>query len=202
MNRKPTAERKEEILDAAARIMARDGIASLTIATLAREVGVTTGALFRHFETRDAILVALAERTAEQLREDLRADVHSDAREALRAFVTARLGTVSKTPSAPVMALSPDVHLALPKKGRDALAAIVRETLAHVGEIVAKGQKSGAFREDISPQSAAGVVLGTMALRALQRVVNGRPPTEEHPADTLLALLSAPAFAKKGATSR
>ena len=55
MNRKPTAERKEEILDAAARIMARDGIASLTIATLAREVGVTTGALFRHFETRDAI---------------------------------------------------------------------------------------------------------------------------------------------------
>jgi TetR/AcrR family transcriptional regulator len=188
--RKPTAERKEEILDAAARVLARDGVASLTMATLAQEVGVTTGALFRHFDTRDAILVALAERTAAQLRADLAAPSEQDASAALRSFVAARMGTVAKIPSAPMMVLSPDVHLALPTKGREALAATVRETFDHVAAIVARGQAEGAFRQDLSPRSAAGVVLGALALRALQRVVAPRTLLTEHPADTLLTLLS------------
>jgi TetR/AcrR family transcriptional regulator len=191
-SRKPTAERQEEILDAAARILARDGVASLTIATLAKEVGVTTGALFRHFDTRDAILVALAERTAEQLRADLVETKHEEPSAALRAFIAARMGTVTKSPTAPLMVLSPDVHLALPTKGREALATTVRETFEHVAKIVARGQSEGAFREDISPQSAAGVVLGAMALRALQRVVAPRALATEHPADALLTLLSLP----------
>lgn len=198
--RKPTAERKEDILDAAAKLMAREGIAALTMATLAKEVGVTSGALFRHFETRDAILVALAERTAEQLRADLVADSALDAREALRAFVSARLGTVSRAPSAPLMVLSPDVHLALPEKGREALASIVKDTFAFVAKLVAKGQRDGVFRSDLSAQAAAGVVLGALALRAVQRVITPRPPMEEHPADVLVTLLSTTPT-KKGAKS-
>lgn len=199
--RKPTAERKEDILDAAAKIMAREGIAALTMATLAKEVGVTSGALFRHFDTRDAILVALAERTAAQLREDLAHESESDAREALRSFVSARLGTVNKTPTAPLMVLSPDVHLALPEAGREALAGIVKETFAYVAKLIAKGQRDGAFRDDLSPQAAAGVVLGALALRAVQRVVSPRATQEEHPADVLVTLLSAPTHTKKGAKS-
>lgn len=64
LTRKPTAERREELLDAAGRLLLRNGISPLTMATLAQEVGVTSGALFRHFDTRAAILTALAERTA------------------------------------------------------------------------------------------------------------------------------------------
>jgi len=198
----PTAERKENILDAAAKLMAREGIAALTMATLAKEVGVTSGALFRHFETRDAILVALAERTAEQLRADLTEEPSLDAREALRAFVTARLGTVSRAPSAPLMVLSPDVHLALPEKGREALASIVRETFAFVAKLVAKGQRDGVFRCDLSAHAAARVVLGALALRAVQRVITPRPAIEEHPADVLVTLLSSSTPTKKGAKSQ
>ena len=116
MTRKPTAERQEEILDAASRLLLRDGVAALTMATLAEAVGVTSGALFRHFPSRDAILLALAERMAARLRADLAAHVEGDAPTRLRAFIAARLGTVSRAPTAPAMVLSPDVHLALPPR--------------------------------------------------------------------------------------
>ncbi|MCP4835493.1 MAG: TetR/AcrR family transcriptional regulator, partial [Phycisphaera sp.] len=56
LTRKSTAERREEIATAVLSIIGRTGLTSLTMSNLAAEIGVTSGALFRHFETRDDIL--------------------------------------------------------------------------------------------------------------------------------------------------
>jgi AcrR family transcriptional regulator len=192
MARKPTAERQEEILDAASRLLLRDGVAALTMATLADAVGVTSGALFRHFASRDAILLALAERMAARLRADLAAPVAGDAPTRLRAFIAARLGTVSRAPTAPAMVLSPDVHLALPPAGRAALAGVVRDTFAHVTAIVAAGQREGSFRDDLAPAGAAASVLGLIALQALARALP-TPLNGVEVADVALSLLRPPA---------
>ncbi len=48
-NRRSHEERRVEIADAALRLIATEGIASLTVATLANELGLTGGALYRHF---------------------------------------------------------------------------------------------------------------------------------------------------------
>jgi TetR/AcrR family transcriptional regulator len=189
MDRKSSVERREEILDAAARLLTREGVAALTIATIAKEVGVTSGALFRHFETRDAILTALAQRAAARLREDLR-DIEGDPERALRSFVIARVHTVSHSPSVPAMVLSPDLHLALPPEGRAALAEAVQQTFAFVTKIIVRGQQRGVFRRDITPQAATTVVLGSLALRALTTVVLGRTPASaEESADVVVTLL-------------
>lgn len=192
MTRKPTAERQEEILDAASRLLLRDGVAALTMATLAEAVGVTSGALFRHFPSRDAILLALAERMAARLRADLAAHVEGDAPTRLRAFIAARLGTVSRAPTAPAMVLSPDVHLALPPAGRAALAGVVRDTFAHVAAIIAAGQREGTFRDDLAPTGAAASVLGLIALQALARALPTPLSAVEVP-DVALSLLRPPA---------
>jgi len=192
MARKPTAERQEEILDAASRLLLRDGVAALTMATLADAVGVTSGALFRHFASRDAILLALAERMAARLRADLAAPVAGDAPTRLRAFIAARLGTVSRAPTAPAMVLSPDVHLALPPAGRAALAGVVRDTFAHVTAIVAAGQREGSFRDDLAPAGAAASVLGLITLQALARALP-TPLNAVEVADVALSLLRPPA---------
>lgn len=192
MTRKPTAERQEEILDAASRLLLRDGVAALTMATLAEAVGVTSGALFRHFPSRDAILLALAERMAARLRADLAAHVEGDAPTRLRAFIAARLGTVSRAPTAPAMVLSPDVHLALPPAGRAALAGVVRDTFAHVSAIIAAGQREGTFRDDLAPTGAAASVLGLIALQALARALPTPLSAVEVP-DVALSLLRPPA---------
>ena len=54
--RKPAAVRREEIAQAVLRIIGERGLTSLTTSNLAAEVGLTSGALFRHFASQDEIL--------------------------------------------------------------------------------------------------------------------------------------------------
>ena len=54
--------RKEQILDGTFKLVQDRGIGGLTVRLIAEEVGVTEGALYRHYPSKEAILVALAER--------------------------------------------------------------------------------------------------------------------------------------------
>lgn len=59
--RKSQAERQEEILDATLRVFGENGVHGTTVAQIAEAVGVTPGALYRHFGNRDAIVAAATE---------------------------------------------------------------------------------------------------------------------------------------------
>ena len=50
--RKPADDRRREIADAALRVIADHGLGRFTALAIAREVGITDAALFRHFPTR------------------------------------------------------------------------------------------------------------------------------------------------------
>lgn len=50
---------REEILDAARRVLLRHGIAATTLAAVAREVGVSKAALYYYFPSKDALLFEL-----------------------------------------------------------------------------------------------------------------------------------------------
>ncbi|MCP5029781.1 MAG: TetR/AcrR family transcriptional regulator, partial [Actinomycetia bacterium] len=54
--RKPRAARREQIVQAVLTVIDEQGVTALTTTILAKQIGVTSGALFRHFETRDEIL--------------------------------------------------------------------------------------------------------------------------------------------------
>lgn len=59
----PPPDRRQEILDAALRVFARRGYSAATNAEIAREAGVTAGALYYYFTSReDLIRAAVAER--------------------------------------------------------------------------------------------------------------------------------------------
>ena len=59
--RKSQAERREEIIDAALLILGEHGVDGMTMARIAEAVGITPGALYRHFDSRNAILAAVVE---------------------------------------------------------------------------------------------------------------------------------------------
>lgn len=66
--RRSQAERRDEtvarLLDATETVMASVGYAHTTVAAICAEAGLSQGALFRHFPSRRALLVATAERVA------------------------------------------------------------------------------------------------------------------------------------------
>jgi AcrR family transcriptional regulator len=56
------AERREAILEAAARLAARDGVRQVTLTDIAAAVGIHKSALLRYFETREQIFLELTGR--------------------------------------------------------------------------------------------------------------------------------------------
>ena len=54
--------RRKRILDAAERLLRHYGRSKTTVADIAREVGIAVGSVYLEFETKDAVVAALAER--------------------------------------------------------------------------------------------------------------------------------------------
>jgi AcrR family transcriptional regulator len=65
--RKDAALRRREIADAALKVVAEQGLGRFTALSIAREVGVSDAALFRHFPTKEAIVLAAIDRVEEVL---------------------------------------------------------------------------------------------------------------------------------------
>jgi AcrR family transcriptional regulator len=55
----PSSTTRQRLLDAAARVFARDGLSGATTREIAREAGVNEVTLFRHFQTKDRLLSAV-----------------------------------------------------------------------------------------------------------------------------------------------
>lgn len=64
--RLPAEARRRQLLDVAAALFADRGYARATTAEIARAAGVTEPVIYRHFESKRDLFVALVEQTAEQ----------------------------------------------------------------------------------------------------------------------------------------
>lgn len=56
--------RSDEILEAAARLMAEHGSGAMKMAAIAERAGITKGTIYLYFASKDALLEALAARLA------------------------------------------------------------------------------------------------------------------------------------------
>ncbi len=90
----PTTPAHDRLLDAAERIVARDGVNNLTLAAVASEAKVSKGGLLYHFPSKQTLIVAVVERLACQCEGDHDKSLDGDTESAgrfTRAYMQARL---------------------------------------------------------------------------------------------------------------
>jgi AcrR family transcriptional regulator len=82
-------ERREKILGAAADLIARHGYHAVSMADIGSESGITGSGIYRHFDSKAAILVAIFERVIDDLLRDEAAVIEGgvDLRAALRNLI-------------------------------------------------------------------------------------------------------------------
>ncbi len=200
--RRPTEERRAEIVDAALRLIGARGITALTVSSLAKELGFTGGALYRHFPSTDAILEAVAARAVEAL------DASTPAatlppREWIRALAEARTATVGGHAGLSRLLLSEQFVFALPAPAVTLLKGAVRKTREGIVRALREGQRRGEIRDDMPAEAIAPIVLGTIQMIAMHRAGPLLPRVEGDPLaliDTVLALI-APRGAEAPTTS-
>ncbi len=169
------AARRAEILDAAARLLASDGMDALTLARLAGELGYVPAALYRYFASKEALLAELQRQTIRELADGFAAERESAAErwkeralpsdELPLAELWAGVGfylTLPKT--APERFRLVSVMLADPRPlvdGAEAMksAPLLMAFLAEVRHLLAAAAQAGA----LSPGSAADRTLALWA---------------------------------------
>lgn len=164
--RRSSEVRQGELIDAALHIIATRGIAALTTRSLAEHVGLSSGAIFRHFASLDALLEAVVTRVATLL-DGTFPSSHLTPREQLLNFVEARSQTVGHQVGILRLVVSEQFSLALPAPAAALLAGCVSKTRSFVLTCLRAGQAAGEFRSDIDATALAVVVMGTIQMLAL-----------------------------------
>jgi AcrR family transcriptional regulator len=159
--RKPTAIRRAEIADAAMRLIAGRGARGFTARSLAREVGITDGAVFRHFASMDAVVGAIVERMESVLFPELpRREGDPIAR--LGRFFAQRVDAILAHPHLSRLLLSDQLAQL---GGTDHAARIEefkRRTRSYVLECLREAERSGDLRGVVGPEEGTILVQGAV----------------------------------------
>lgn len=157
---------RKALVEAAAAAVAKDGVDALKVSALAHRLGVTDAAPFRHFESRLALLVAVAEEGTRRLvqRMDAAATGIGDPLESERArgvayvrFAVEEPGYFRTLTRAEVVAASPQLQevSAASEKSLDA--------------VLGRRHKGASIRELVS--RSAGMLAGQALIYGLARMI-------------------------------
>jgi len=159
--RKPTVERREEIALAVLRIIGTRGLTSLTTATIAAEVGVTTGALYRHFASLDEILTETVRHGVERI-EATFPDRTLPPLERLLVLARNRVRLLGGDAGLAWLLRSEQAYLTLPKDAAGRLRDVTRRSRRFLLQALRKGADDGSIRGDIEAELLLIPVLGTI----------------------------------------
>jgi AcrR family transcriptional regulator len=194
--RKPTSVRRQEIAAAALSVIGVEGATALTSTRLARELGLTPGALFRHFASMDEILSAVAGLAIERV-EATFPPPDLPPWERVRALLLRRIGLIDSEPGLAWLLLSDQVYLCVPAEAVERLRALVQRSRAFLLEALGEAAERGELRSDLEPAMALPILSGTVhaliASRGIHSPVSvSGASAPEQVIDRLLALLTTP----------
>ncbi len=190
--RRTSEVRQVELTDAALHIIATKGIAALSTSHLAKQVGLSSGAIFRHYPSIDALLDAVVTRVEAVLESTLPSATLPPVERLVR-FVEVRSSAVGNQLGILRLVLSEQFLLALPRSGSERLSACVQKTRAFIRECLREGQASGVLRADLPPDALAPIVMGTVQMLALSSAKKEQREAEARAVlGSLLTLLRPP----------
>ncbi|WP_447936349.1 TetR/AcrR family transcriptional regulator [Thermomonas fusca] len=170
----PADERRAATVDAVVELAAEQNPGDITTAAIAQRMGLTQGALFRHFPTKDAILESVLGWVSERLLGQLDAAAASAATPlaALEAMFMAHVDFVSRHPGVPRMLFGELQRPGdtLPKRMAQTLTQGYAQRLrAHLAAGIARQQLDAGLDLD----AAATLFIGTVQGLVMQSLIAG-----------------------------
>jgi AcrR family transcriptional regulator len=162
--------RREQIVQATIRCLARDGASGLRMKSVAREAKVSQGILHYYFASKRAMLIAVLEIVIADLNRRLARLLEGapDAPARLRAVIRGCLDQADENRQFWIVFVEFWGEMMHDKELLRVNAALYRQFRRTLAALVAQGVRSGAFRR-VDPEEAGAVVLALVDGVALQR---------------------------------
>lgn len=162
LERLPSAERKRQIADAALRILASQGAHRLTAMEIARALGITDAALFRHFRDKDEIVAAAIDRFEELLEGDIDATEGADPLDRLGAFFVRRVDKARAHPEILALAFNDRLAEIAGPEGSARLQRMVGRSVGFVRACLEEAQRRRLVASDVPIEILVWAVIGAL----------------------------------------
>jgi AcrR family transcriptional regulator len=159
--RKDTLVRQKEIVLAARKLIVKYGSENVTIKKMAHEIGVTEGAIYRHFKSKKDILSFLIDDIEETLLGDIEKNYSGEVEsvESLAKIMTEHITSIEQRRGVTFQVIAEIISFGdekLNKKVYD----VINNYITHIKDILFEGIKSGIIRSDIDIDAVAKLFFG------------------------------------------
>lgn len=168
------SNRQLEIIAAAGKIFTKSGVSGLTIKRLAKEMKFSESALYRHFTSKEEIIIALLEYLAESMDERFMKAILVDQtpEEKFVALFKNQFSFFTKYPHF-VVAVFSDGLMEESERINETILKIMGVKMKHLMPIILEGQQKKVFTNEITSDELMHVVIGTFRLQMFKwRVAN------------------------------
>jgi AcrR family transcriptional regulator len=167
-------ERQLEIIETAGKILTEDGVHGLTTKKLANRVGFSESAIYRHFKSKEDIIVSLLLHLSESMDERF-IDLELSEDDPVYNFETlfkSQLNFFSEQPHY-VVAVFSDGLLEESDRVNEAIETIMQTKMKHLMPIITSGKQKQVFTNTISTQDLMSIVMGTFRLQMYKWRLSG-----------------------------
>lgn len=175
MENKKFTERQIEIIEAATKRIDEYGIQDLTIKTLSSDLNLSEAALYRHFKSKNEILLGLLTYFIENMKERLEVILskkNSDPSELLKEIFESQLNTFVKKPSVVSVIFSESIFQ-FNKELSNTVSSMMQLMQNHIESIVKKGQANETFTKAVGVSTTATIIMGGMRITVLKWKLTG-----------------------------
>jgi len=188
-------KRQEEIIQSSIQIIDKRGIQGLTIKNLSKEIGVTEGAIYRHFENKREILSSILIQFKDNLKAftDYMDDSSLTTYEKISGILN-HFRKIFEANPAIVSVIFAEEIFQNDNELSKVIAAILQNNQQFLLGIIKEGQQRGELREDLNPTMMVDSIFGPFRLLVKKWKMEEFDVSLKESMDEFLQYLSATIF--------
>lgn len=182
--------RQLEIIEAASKILTKSGVSGLTIKNLALEMKFSESAIYRHFSSKEEIIVAMLNYLVDNIENRLKNISSSlNPEEKFKKIFQEQFHFFKNNPHF-VVAVFSDGLMEESKLINETILKLMNVKMKYLMPIMMEGQQKGFFTNSITSEELMHIVMGTFKLQMFKwRLANFEFDIERQGNNILLSVL-------------
>lgn len=159
------SERQFEIITAAGKLLTRSGVMGLTIKNLAKEMNFSESAIYRHFSSKEEIIVSMLYYLAYDMETRFTQAMNNseDTETRFLKLFRNQAAFFTENPYFVIVVFS-DGLLEESQRINKAIEKIMETKINHLMPIIVSGQKDRFLKSDLNPEELVHIIMGTFRL--------------------------------------
>jgi TetR/AcrR family fatty acid metabolism transcriptional regulator len=159
-------KRQLEIISAAGKILSASGVSGLTIKNLAKEMGFSESAIYRHFTSKEQIILAMLDYLVDNMDGRYTKAISSELNpeQQFIALFQTQFSFFHHNPHF-IVAVFSDGLMEESEQINSTILKIMAVKMKHLKPIIQKGQESQIFTSELSSEDLIHIIMGSIRLK-------------------------------------